>query len=56
VYFQVRGSNIHETVIWTLFFVFLEVLGDSWASTLVARRLFLFLICTILVKLTFLTH
>jgi len=40
VYFQVRGSNIHETVIFI--FLILEASSGCWASALVARRLCLF--------------
>jgi len=42
VYFQVRGSNIHETMIFDVIFHILEVSGGRWASALVVGRLCFF--------------
>jgi len=38
VYFQVRGSNIHEIVIFDVIFRILEALIGHWASAFVAGR------------------
>jgi len=42
VYFQVRGSNIHETMIFDVSFRILEASGGRWARALVVGRLCLF--------------
>jgi len=52
----VRGSNIHETVIFDVISHILDASHSRWASALVVGRLCIFLICTVLVKLTFPTH
>jgi len=49
VYFQVRGLNTHEIVIFDVIFHILEVSGGRWATMS-------FFICAVLVKLTFLNH
>jgi len=43
----------HETVIFDVISRILEALGNCWASDLVVGRLCIFLICAVLVKLTF---
>ena len=39
MYFQVRGSNIHETVILDVIFRILEESGGRWASAFIFGRL-----------------
>jgi len=56
VYFLVRGSNIHEIVIFDAISCILDASRSRWASDLVVGRLCIFLICAVLVKLTYLTH
>ena len=36
MYFQVTGSNIHESVIFDVIFRILEASGGRWANVLVA--------------------
>ena len=56
VYFQVRGSDIHETMIFDVISRNLEASGGHWASDWSLGDCVIFLICAVLVKLTFLTH
>jgi len=53
VYFQVRGSNIHKTVIFDVISRILEASGGRWASDWSLGECVIFLICVVLVKLTF---
>jgi len=56
VYFGVRGSHIHETVIFDVIYCILMRHTIARRVSWVTGRLCVFLTCTVLVKLTFLTH
>jgi len=56
VYFWVRGSNVHETVMFDIISRILVRRTVAGRVPWLVGRLCIFLICAVLVKLTFPTH